>query len=85
MEEESKFESGYQQGSRAAWLQLLQMCLRDLGYDGTEAEHTAWISEREQAVTALRSVCAEGGSNDWPDDLHLADVISKYLPEYNEG
>lgn len=27
----------------------------------------------------LRQVCDEFGDNDWPDNLHLADVIEKHL------
>ena len=27
----------------------------------------------------LRQVCAKYGDNDWPDNLHLADVIEKHL------
>jgi hypothetical protein len=30
-------------------------------------------------LRALRLACAEVGDNDWPDDLHPADVIEKHL------
>jgi hypothetical protein len=35
--------------------------------------------EREVAVAMLRIECAEYDDNDWPDNLHLADVIEKHL------
>jgi hypothetical protein len=35
--------------------------------------------EREESVAMLRTVCTNFGDNDWPDDLHLADVIEKHL------
>lgn len=36
-------------------------------------------AERDEAVKVLRRVCAVSGDNNWPDDLHLADVIDKHL------
>lgn len=72
-------ELDYERGSRAAWSSMLAECLRHLGYDGTEGQRIAWISEREQAIAALRMVCDDWGDNDWPDDLHLADIIEKHL------
>jgi len=64
---------------------LLELCLRNLGYQSTEGRHVAWISQRERTVAMLRMVCAEHGDNDWPDDLHLADVIEKHLARYLGG
>lgn len=72
-------EEDYIRGSKTAWAFMLQRCVRELGYESTEAKHAAWILEREAAVSMLRQVCAEHGDNDWPDDLHLADVIEKHL------
>lgn len=36
-------------------------------------------AERVAAVAMLRLECAEYGDNDWPDTLHLADIIEKHL------
>jgi hypothetical protein len=69
------------EGERIVWRSILRECLVNLGYEGTEAQHTKWISEREAAVSALRRVCEDFGRNDWPPDLHLADVINKYLAD----
>lgn len=69
----------WERGNRAAWVGMLEHCVRHLGYDSTEASKIAWISERERAVGMLRQICEAHGDNDWPDDLHLADVIEKHL------
>ena len=53
--------------------------MRHLGYDDPAAEHVKWIREREEAVSLLREFCEEFGDNDWPDKLHLRDVIEKHL------
>jgi hypothetical protein len=70
-------ERDYIRGSRMAWTLMLQECLKHL--DGNDRTVAALISEREQAVTALRNVCKEHGDNDWDESLHLADVIEKHL------
>ncbi len=72
-------EAVYQLGSRAAWITMLRECLRHLGHEATAAAHAGWIIERAETIQALRQLCAEHGDNDWPDDLHLADVINKHL------
>jgi hypothetical protein len=74
-----KEEGFYEQGSRAAWASMLRECVKQLDYKSDEGSKAAWISEREAAVAMLRQVCAEFGDNDWPDDLHLADVIETHL------
>ncbi len=72
-------------GNRAAFVSMLSHVLSHLGYEGTGAEHTAWILEREAAVAKLRELCADFGDNDWPDDLHLGDVIEKHLARHLEA
>ena len=34
---------------------------------------------RAETIALLRDLCAQTGDNDWPDDLHPADVIEKHL------
>ena len=70
-------ETLYMEGNRAAWLQIFQEAARMLGYD--KVPNAALAAERESAVAMLRQVCREHGDNDWPEDLHLADVIEKHL------
>lgn len=70
-------EQDYINGTRAVWADLLGQAVKALGYqDATQHE---WITEREAAVAVLRRLCEEYGDNDWPDELHLADVIEKHL------
>jgi len=78
--DQEESEGHYIRGSRAAWTRILQEAIRQLGYEEvSEAKQAAWILEREAAVAMLRQVCDEFGDNDWPDNLHLADVIEKHL------
>jgi len=69
----------YIRGKRAAILKVLNSCLRELGIDDPVTMQSKWIAEREETVAMLRQVCAEHGDNEWPDDLHLADVVDKHL------
>ena len=81
-EDDNEYERGYVEGKRRAWMSLLQECLRNLGEE--ENKEYEWVLERQEAVARLRGLCAEFGDNDWPDDLHLADVIEKHLGDYLE-
>ena len=74
-----KNEQHCERGSRAAWLRMLSLCLRELGIDDPEAGKARWVSEREQTVAILRMACDEHGDNEWEENLHLADVIEKHL------
>lgn len=77
-------EAIWSAGHRAALVTMLGHVLRELGYDASETQHAKWIVEREQAVATLRVLCAQYGDNDWPDDLHLSDVITKHLERHWE-
>lgn len=72
-------EVSYEAGQRSAATRLLSLALRELGYEGTEAEQAKWFKEREETVAALRSICEEYGDNDWDVHLCLSDVIEKHL------
>jgi hypothetical protein len=78
-------EQDYERGSRMAWSLMLQQCLLHLGYKSEEGGKVAWIAEREAAIRALRDVCEHHGDNDWPEELHLADIIEKHLGRHLEG
>ena len=75
-------EDAYVLGSKAAWRSILGEALRQLGIDDPEAGKARWATERLDAIAALRGLCDEFGDNDWPDDLHLADVINGHLGDY---
>ena len=72
-------EETYEAGRRMAWQEVLGMAVGALGAEDPAAGQARWILEREATVAALREVCEDHGDNDWPDDLHLADVVEKHL------
>ncbi len=74
-------EVSYELGSKQAWTLMLQTCLKHLGYDSPESQKARWIVERENAIAKLRQLCKDFGDNDWPDDLHLGDIIEKHLAD----
>jgi hypothetical protein len=80
-----EYEAAYQLGHRSAWVGLLQTALRALGYEGAEFDAAKWAVEREAAIAALRSLCADYGDNDWDSSLHLADVIEEHLVRHLEA
>ncbi len=69
-------EGAYIMGGNQAWRHILGEAIRHLGPDG---DADRWRLERADAVSALRDICAKHGDNDWPDTLHLADVLEKHL------
>lgn len=75
-------EVAYTQGSRMAWLQMLRRCLQELGYEGPEVRAAAYAAEREETINRLRTICHDFGDNDWPETLHLGDVIEKHLARH---
>lgn len=70
-------ERAWMEGQRAAYARIMGECLPHL--DGDTRDAAKWALERAAAVAALRELCRDFGDNDWPDGLHLADVIEKYL------
>lgn len=40
------------------------------------------LRERSDVVKLLRELCAAYGDTDWPDSLHLYDVIEKHLARH---
>ena len=75
----------YTQGSQRAWLRMLQECIHQLGPTSPEANAERWRLERGDVVLKLREICTDHGDNDWPDDLHLADVLEKHLYRHLES
>ena len=39
-------------------------------------------TERQETIRTLRGLCKDFGDNNWPDNLHLGDVIEKHLGKY---
>lgn len=82
---EDRIDQAYIDGKRLSLSYLLGHIVGELGYDRelTAEERVArLVSEREQIVAKLRDLCADFGDNDWPNSLHLGDVIEKHLAPY---
>ncbi len=75
-------EQAFLRGRRAAWVMMLDECLKRLGYDSPETKQVAWVSQREEIVAQLRDVCRDFGDNDWNDGDHLGDVIANNLGKH---
>jgi hypothetical protein len=71
-------EADYLKGQKAAYASIIRECARNLSGEDLSAELMA--VERAEVIIALRLMC-EGFKipNDWPDDMHLGDVILKYI------
>jgi hypothetical protein len=70
-------EQDYMRGNKAAYSNVISFCRKVLNPE--ERTATSLLIEREEAITALRDICEEFGDNNWPDTLHLADIIEKHL------
>jgi hypothetical protein len=79
MDEEQ--EQFWTRGNRAAWTRILDEALRQLEYPA-ELDAVKLVAEREDAIATLRRLCDDLGDNDWPNDLHLSDIIEKHLARY---
>jgi hypothetical protein len=77
-------ESAYTEGSRRAWINMLQLCLQHLGVNDPVAGHHRWIMERQETIAKLRSICAEYGDDAFDDDLYIPDILEKHLYCYLE-
>ena len=94
-DEDSPYEQGYLSGHRRAWIDQASQALRQLycdtsiiqASDGTaelplEARVLRLEVERQEAIQALRTICAAHGDNDWPENLHLRDILEKHLERH---
>jgi hypothetical protein len=70
-------EQDYIRGNKAAYSNVISFCMKVLNPE--ERTATSLLIEREEAITALRDICHEFGDNNWPNTLHLADIIEKHL------
>lgn len=79
--EQDKRDQIFTDGERAALIGVLGHCIRHLtGMETRTREQLLY--EREGAIQALRTICEAHGDNDWPADLHLADIINKHLARH---
>lgn len=71
-------EKAWEAGHLAAWRNILGTAMREVRH-ADDITLEAMVAERAAAVVALRELCKEFGDNEWPDNLHLSDVIEKRL------
>ena len=72
-------EESYQWGQKQLLVSQMREIIRQLGYP-PDMTIEARIIEREEALIALRQKFLDAGKpSNFPDDLHLADIIQKYL------
>ncbi len=72
-------EAYYELGQKQLLIFQMREIIRQLGYP-PDMTIEARIIEREEALIALRQKCLDAGKpTNFPDDLHLADIIQKYL------
>jgi hypothetical protein len=70
-------EKDYVAGHRSAYTAMIAQCVQALGAEGSQSD---WIVEREQTRRALRQLADVLEIDaDWPNHLHLADVIEKHI------
>lgn len=62
-----------------AWIEILQISVSKLHLYGVKVDSFNFFIERREMIKTLRELCEEYGDNDWPDNLHLSDIIEKHL------
>lgn len=77
-------ELGYVEGVRRAYLTQLKNALAGALGTGPMTEEpliaiATLVSERAETIATLRRLLHELGDDDWPDALHLSDIIEKRL------
>ena len=78
-------EVDYIQGNKAAYSNILKFCIKQLDdndYIEYEKAYINLLTERTEAILALRAVCSIISDNNWQDNLHLADIINKHILNY---
>jgi hypothetical protein len=83
MDDAGELELRYLAGQRRAWLEILRLCLRELGiYDDPVVGSARWVLERQETLQTLRRICTHFGDNDWPDTLYIPDILSNHVSPY---
>lgn len=79
----AEHEVGYTDGVRSAGIVQLHQALKTvLGVSaGVDAAvmFAKLALERQETIATLRRLLHDLGDDDWPDELHLSDIIEKHL------
>lgn len=73
----------YNRGKKSVWLAILKIAQMECGMNTADPffQLGVLITERNEAISALREVCRIYGDNDWPDELYLSDIINKHIKQ----
>lgn len=74
-------EKSYIEGRKMLLLMQMDDILRKLGGYGVDVTREYLINEREEAILKIRRFVREDlkEDDDFPDDLHLSDIIDNYI------
>ena len=85
-EAQEREDEAYERGEADVYRRLLSMAIRGMGVDEIpdDADRMRLRIARLEAEMAdarvqLRKLCEDFGDTDWPDNLHLGDVIERHL------
>jgi len=67
-------EAGYVEGSRMAWLLMMQTCMTNLGHGHELSQAGFSIREEQETRHQLAELCAEIGI-DYDDEGYIPDII----------
>lgn len=70
-------EQDYINGQKTAYARMFSLLARELA--GPEGDIAEAVAELNGTRVALRRLSKRLGCNDWGDELHLADVVDKYI------
>lgn len=77
--QERLVEQGYRDGQVAVYRALLSTCLFHLGTDDPDYGKAAWLTSQTDLYIRLRIVSGMLGTNDWPEDAALGDVLENHV------
>lgn len=77
---ESEHERGYIEGRRRTPINSLNSAMKELREFGMDPpDYADLLKERHEAISVLRRIYNDYGADDWPPNLHLADIIERCL------
>lgn len=72
-------EEAYEEGKIIALMNIIEHCKKELIALGYEVPTDIRGTERADVIKTLRVLCSQHGDNEWPDGLHVSDIIEKHL------
>jgi len=78
-ERAEEYELGYIEGHRRTASNLLLHAMGELSGFLEVPNEANLLAERTETIATLRRLLHDLGDDDWPDNLHLSDIIEKHL------